>query len=106
MDAAEVVARLIVLTEAESALIAQSDAEALEQVCDERAVLLDALPGDLPLEVADEATRLVALVERNRVSATAAAAELRRLLGQISTGRAAIGAYAPAAPFVSLDRDG
>jgi hypothetical protein len=106
VTADEVVARLLVLTRAESALIDQADADALQQLCDERAVLLDALPSTLPPELADAARDLVALVERNEVAATAAATEIRRLMGQVRTGRAAIGAYAPAEPFVSLDRDG
>ena len=103
---ATILQRLIELTELESELIVVADAVAMQQVVVERAELLAALPADLPADCRPLIERFLEVAGANEQAATAATGVLRRELGQISTGRSAVNAYAQAMPLVSMDRRG
>jgi hypothetical protein len=103
---ATILERLIELTELESELIVVADATAMQQVVVERAELLAQLPAELPESCRPLVGRFCDLAAANEQSATAAAGVLRRELGQLSSGRSAVTAYAQAAPPVSMDRKG
>ena len=95
-DAAALLERLIELTERESALIAATDAEAIEQVCDEREALLATLArAVLPPSLGPALARFATVRDHNLRAATAQRDDLRRRLGELGTGRSALTAYLP-----------
>jgi hypothetical protein len=98
--------RMVELTELEAQLIVRADVDAMGRVFDERATLIAALPVTLPPACRPLAERFLALAAANETAATAAADVIRRELSKVSTGRTAVSAYAPSAPFVSMDREG
>jgi hypothetical protein len=103
---AAVLRRMVELTELEARLIPRADVAGMAQIFDERATLIAALPETLPPGCRALAERFVALATANEHAATEAADVIRRELSKVSTGRGAVTAYAPAAPFVSMDREG
>ena len=108
-DAAALLERLIELTERESALIAATDAEAIEQVCDEREALLAALGRTvLPPALGPALARFATVRDENLRAATVRRDDLRRRLGELGTGRSALTAYLPGGPTgpTGLERKG
>ena len=105
-DAISVLARIVELTELESAHIDAIDADALHRVCDERARLLALLPATLPVEAQPLLDRFHAVRTANEAAAERTAAELRSQLSHIGAGRNALTAYAPMGPSISVDRSG
>lgn len=106
LASATILQRLVELTELESELIVVADAVAMGLVVAERAELLEQLPADLPADCRPLIARFLELAAANEQAAASAAGVLRRELAQISNGRAAVTAYAQAAPLVSMDRRG
>jgi hypothetical protein len=106
VDTTAVLARMVELTELEARLIVQADVDGMGRIFEERAALIAALPSELPAGCRPLAERFLALAAANEHAATAAADVIRRELSKVSSGRTAVTAYAPSAPFVSMDREG
>jgi hypothetical protein len=101
-----VLRRMVELTELEARLIVHADVDGMSRIFDERATLIAALPTTLPAGCRPLAERFLALAAANEHAATQAAGVIRRELSKVSSGRSAVTAYAPSAPFVSMDRQG
>lgn len=97
---------MVELTELEARLIRQADVDGMSRVFDERETLIAALPATLSAGFRPLAERFLALAAANEGAAMAAADVLRRELSKVSSGRTAVTAYAPSAPYVSMDREG
>jgi hypothetical protein len=106
VDTTAVLERMVELTELEASLIRRADVDGMTRIFDERAMLIAALPTTLPPGCRQLAERFLALAAANEHAARDAADVIRRELGKVSTGRSAVSAYAPSAPFVSMDREG
>jgi hypothetical protein len=101
-----VLARMVELTELEARLIVHADVDGMSRIFEERAALIAALPAEIPPGCRPLAERFLVLAAANEHAATAAADVIRRELSTVSSGRSAVTAYAPSAPFVSMDREG
>ena len=106
METTALLRRMVELTELEARMITQADVDGMSRVFDERATLLQALPETLPAGCRPLAERFLALAAANEHAASAAADVIRRELSKVSSGRTAVTAYAPAASYVSMDREG
>jgi hypothetical protein len=106
VETAELLQRMVELTELEARLIVVADVDAMGRIFDERAALIAALPATLPADCRPLAERFVALAAANEEAARAAADVIRHELSQVSSGRSAVTAYAQAMPFASMDREG
>ena len=98
--------RMVELTELEARLIRLADVDGMGAIFAERATLIAALPATLPDGCQTLVERFLSLAAANEHAATAAADVIRRELSKVSSGRTAVTAYAPSAPFVSMDREG
>jgi hypothetical protein len=106
VDVLEMLARLVDLTEAESAAIEAGDAGMIRAICQERGPLLAALPTELPAGGEIHVRRFLDLAERNLAAARAARDDIGRQLAHIGSGRAALAAYAPHRTPLVLERMG
>lgn len=106
MDALEILARLVDLTEAESGAILTADADTINGICAERAALLEALPPALPAGADVLIRRYLDLARRNEQAAREARDEIGRQLAHIRSGQAALAAYTRPGTPLSLERTG
>jgi len=110
-DAMRTLERILELTRAEAAYIAEPDTDALLAVLRERGPLLAALPPSLPRECLPLARAFEEQRAANETAARAAAARLRSQLDAMTATRAVVTAYAPTvgrrdARPVAIDRAG
>ena len=106
MDALELLARLVDLTEAESGAIVTRDAATIVHICQEREALLVELPDQLPAGSEVLVRRFLDLARRNEQAARAARDEIGQQLAHIGSGRAALAAYTPGTTPLSMERSG
>jgi hypothetical protein len=92
----DVVARLVALTERETALLEELDVEGLEALHEERAPLLEQLAATGPGPGAEGLVhRLHTLAASNEALAARQRTAIRAQMSHIGSGRRAINAYAP-----------
>ncbi len=106
VDALELLARLVDLTEAESGAILTGDAATVVHICQEREALLAALPAELPAGSEVHVRRFLDLASRNEEAAREARDEIGLQLAHIGAGRVALAAYTPESTPLTLEREG